>query len=282
MERLEMPIFEGIALFGLTPEFQRAMRLASAVFAAIYLVYPLALGLAWFAWRKGRVQIARVLIAATLILGIGVPWIDQLSHNADKISLLRAEIRAESLDIAGQHIVVIGRACTDFCKWMLRYGKVERVTLVTASRDLYQVFGATGVFPPESEAFDVVLDGLTTIETPVELETVRDAKKIAIRYDPWGFADALPSHVPKDVAPENIRISTYFAAVNWGRPLDEWTPKILTLIHKDQAFLMPLHPFARTNRPTADFEAESRYLGDLLCPWPHARLGRVCSQTAKP
>ena len=277
-----MPFFEGIVLYGLTPEFGRAMRLAILVFAAIYLVYPLVLALAWFAWRKGRVKIAGALVAATIVLGIGVPLADQLSHNADKNALLGAEIRAETLEVKGLHVVVVGRACADFCKWMLRYGDVERVTLVSASRELYETFGATGVFPPDAEAFDVALDRLTTIETPVALETVLTGEKIAIRYDPWGFANALPSHVPKGVAYENIRISTYVADTRWGAPLDDWTPDILTLIHKDQAFLLPLHPFARTNRPTADFDAESRYLSDLLCPWPHGRLGRVCSKNAKP
>ena len=193
-----------------------------------------------------------------------------------------AEIRSETLDVAGKHVVVVGRACTDLCKWMLRYGEADRVTLVSASREVHRVLGDTGVFPPDSEAFDVVLDRHKTIERAVALETVLTAEVIAIRYDPWGFADAVPSYVPKDVSTKHIRILTYVAPTSWGKPLDVWTPEILTFIHKDQAFLLPFHPFERTDRPTGDFHAKSRYLGDLLCPWPNAVLGRVCAENAKP
>lgn len=277
-----MPFFEGIILYGLTPEFGRAMRIFAVVFAAIYLIYPLVMAVAWFAWRKGRARMASALVAATLGLGLGVPLIDQALHSADKRAILAAEVHGDRLDVAGKHVVVLRRVCADMCKWLLRYGDVERVTLVDASQEARAIFAQTGHFPLKTEAFSMRLDGLKAIKTPINLETLQTGDTLVIRRDPGWLSEYLPNHLPGTVAPKHIRISTYVAPANWGRPLDAWTPEILTLIHRDQAFLLPLHPFARTNRPTADFDAESRYLSDLLCPWPHGRFGMVCSQNAKP
>lgn len=277
-----MLLFDGYVLYGLTPEFDRAMRMAILVSAAIYLVYPMGLALAWFAWRKERGWIAGGLLAAVMVVGVGVPVVDQARHSADKRAVLAAELRANELDVAGQHVVVLRRVCADLCKWLLRYGEVERLTLVTATREERAVFAQTGYFPPDTQAFSVQLDGLSAIKTAVDVETVKTGETLVIRREPGGLIGQMPTHYPRSVAAEHIWISTYVAPSSWGRPLDDWAPVILTLIHKDQAFSLPLHPFARTNRPTADFRDESRYLSDLLCPWPHGELGRVCSKTAKP